>query len=301
MNLKFYSNLHARLYIAALSAIMILIITGTTKAQVAVSLQMNKSSYILNEPVTATIKITNHAGRELILRGNGSRSWLNFHLTSQGRTVPIARRINYKPVIIPAGQTVARKININTTYSLGRMGNYTCTATVNMPGPTRNGFVSNRAQFTVTSGRTIWVQRAGIPQAPGEIREYKLITFSGNRSLELFAQVSSANTGLHIATVPLGQAITIRKPTATLDSNNNMHALYQIKPNLFTHVAISPNGSILSSTYHKRGSSGSIPRLYPLNGSVVVAGAIRHDPQAEAEQQKKIRNISERPPFLYRR
>lgn len=279
-----------------------MLLAGTqAHAQVAVNLKMSKSSYILNEPVTATVQITNHAGRQLVLRGNSSRPWLSFHLTSSGRTVPIARRINYKPVVIPAGQTVSRRININTTYSLGRMGNYTCTATVNMPGPTRSGFTSNRDHFTVTGGRTVWVQRAGIPKAPGEIREYKLITFSGNRSLELFAQVSSANTGLHIATIPLGKVLTIRNPTGTLDSANNMHALFQVKPDVFTHATISPNGRLLSTNHHKRGVRGGNPRLYALNGAVVVAGAVPYDPKAEAEQRKKIRNISERPAFIYKR
>ncbi len=287
---------------AIIVATAILICAGShVHAQIAVSLEMNKQSYILNEPVSATIQITNHAGRQLVFRGNSARPWLSFHLVSNGKAVPIARRMNYNALVIPAGQTVSRKININSTYSLGRMGNYTCTATVNMPGPTRNGFTSNRDHFTVTGGRTVWVQRAGIPKAPGEIREYKLITFSGNRALELFAQVSSANSGLHIATIPLGKVLTMRRPTGTLDSANNMHALYQVKPSLFTHVTISPNGKILSATHHKRGKSGSDPRLYPLNGAVVVAGAIPFSPEAEAAQLKKIRNISERPAFIFRK
>lgn len=287
--------------LAATALAVVLLAGSSAHAQIAVRLQMSKDSYMLNEPVSATIHITNHAGRQLVFQGSSVRPWLNFHLVSSGRVVPIARRMNYGRLVIPAGQTVARKINISTTYSLGRMGNYSCTATVNMPGPTRNGFSSNRDQFTVTSGRPVWIQRAGIPEAPGEIREYKLLTFSGNRAMELYAQVSSANTGLHIATVPLGKVLTIRKPTATLDSRNNMHALYQVKPNVFTHVTISPKGRILSASHHKRGVSGQDPRLYALNGAVVVAGSVPYSPQAEAEQRRKIRKISERPPFIYRR
>jgi hypothetical protein len=300
MNPKYSTLPKPGLFIGAFALIFVLLAGTRAHAQIAVHMKMSKSSYMLNEPVSATIQITNHAGRQLVLSGNSTRPWLSFHLVSNGKVVPIARRMNYNSVMIPAGQTVSRKININTSYSLGRMGNYTCMATVNMPGPTRNGFTSNRALFTVTSGRTIWVQRAGIPKAPGEIREYKLISFSGNRAIELYAEVSSANTGLKIATIPLGNVLTIRKPTATLDSANNMHALYQVKPDVFTHVTVSPNGSVLSATHHKRGASGNDPRLYALNGAVVVAGAVAYNPQAEAEQAKKIRNISERPPFTYR-
>ena len=290
-----------RLRYGSLLALLVLTLTMTqAHAQVTVRLQMSKANYILNEPVTATVHITNHAGRQLVLKGEHNRAWLNFHLTSGGRVIPNARLMDYKPVVIPAGQTVARSIAINTTYALGNMGNYVCTASVNMPGPTRNGFSSNRTQFTITSGRTAWVQRAGIPNAPGEVREYKLLTFSGNRSLELFAQVSSANNGRNIATIPLGKILSFRKPTGTLDRANNMHVIYQVKPNLFTHTCISPNGQVISAAHHQRGATGD-PRLITFaNGEVRIAGSIPYDPAAEAAQRKKIHNISERPPFVYR-
>lgn len=283
--------------LAALASICLL---PEAKAQVAVRLQMNKANYILNEAVTATVHITNHAGRDLVLRGDATRPWLNFHLTSGGRVIPNARRMNYRPVVIPSGQTVARSVAISTSFALGSMGNFSCVASVNMPGPTRNGFTSNRTQFTITNGRTVWEQRAGIPNAPGEIRVYKLLTFSGNSAMELFAQVSSKNSGRNIATIPMGKILTFRRPTGTLDGSNNMHALYQVKPNLFAHSCISTTGQVKFTSYHKRGASGD-PRLITFgNGEVRVAGGIPYSPQAEAAQRKKIHNISERPAFIYK-
>lgn len=283
-----------------LASLFGLLACSQAHAQVAVRLQMEKSNYLIGEPVSATISITNHAGRQLVLSGDRIQSWLNFQLSASGRAVPAARRINYKPAVIPAGQTVARRVVLSTSYALGRMGNYTCSASVRMPGPAVNGFTSNRVHFTITSGRTAWVQRAGLPKAPGEIREYKLITFTGNRGLDLYAEVTSKNTGRRIATLPLGKILTFRNPTATLDGANNMHALYQVKPNLFTHTSVSPNGQILSSSFHKRGAQGD-PRLMTFaNGVVRVAGSVPYKPEAEAAQRKKIHNISERPPFIYR-
>jgi hypothetical protein len=284
-----------------LAAGFTLLACGQAHSQVAVRLKMNKSNYILNEPVSATVFITNHAGRELVLRGTNSRPWLNFHLTSSGRVVPTARRVNYNAVVIPAGQTVSRSVSVSSSYSLGRMGNYTCVASVNMPGPTRNGFSSNRVHFTVTNGRTAWVQRAGIPDAPGEIREYKLLTFSGNRSMEIYAQVASANTGANICTIPLGKILSFRRPTATLDGANNMHALYQVKPNLFTHTCVSPKGEVLSTAQFKRGASGD-PRLMTFgDGEVRVAGGVPFDAVEEAAKRKKIHGITERPAGVFNR
>lgn len=288
----------ARTRLAA--AIVALCAATQAHAQVAVRLQMEKSNYLVGEPVSATLSITNHAGRQLVLSGDRVQSWLNFQLSVSGRAVPPARKINYKPVVIPAGRTVARRVVLSAGYALGRMGNYTCNASVKMPGPATNGFTSNRVHFTVASGRTVWLQRAGMPKAPGEIREYRLITFTDNRGLDLYAEVTSKNTGRRIATLPLGKILTFRKPTATLDGANNMHALYQVKPNIFAHTAISPNGRILSSSFHKRGATGD-PRLTTFaNGSVHVAGGVPYKPEAEAAQRRKIHNISERPPFIYR-
>ena len=269
-------------------------------SQVAVRLKMNKSSYILNEPVSATVYITNHAGRQLNLQGKGHTPWLNFNLSKQGRSIPVTRKINYSGLVIPAGQTLTRTVSLSSSYSLGTMGNYVCTVSVNMPGPTRNGFSSNRVRFTVTNGRPAWVQRAGIPNAPGEIREYRLLTFTGNRYMELYAQVLSANTGRNIRTLPLGKILSFRKPKGTLDGANNMHALYQVKPNLFTHVCISAKGDILTSEQFKRGSTGD-PRFMTFgDGEVKVAGGIPFSAEIEAAERKKIHSINDRPAGVYK-
>ncbi len=250
--------------------------------------------------VAATLQISNHAGRQLVLRTENGRPWLNFHIVSRGRVIPVARKINYGALVLPSGQTKARTVTLNLSHALGHMGNYTCQASINMPGSTRNGFLSNRAHFTVTNGRPVWTQRVGIPKAPGEIREYKLLTFSGNRAVELFAEVSSANRHQNIATIPLGKILSFRRPTGTLDGANNMHALYQVKPNLFGHTCLTPNGKVKFTTYHKRGASGD-PRLITFgNGEVRVAGGILYNAEAEAAQRKKIHKASERPAFIYR-
>jgi len=269
------------------------------KAQVIVRLELSKSSYIINEPVKAIIYITNHAGRELTLSNENGRPWLDFNISSRGRPVYPARRINYGAAIIPAGQTVARSVSLNVSYALEKMGSYTCQAYIKMPGSSTDGFASNRAHFTVTKGRVEWSQRIGVPDAPDEIREYELLTFTGNRAMELFAHVTSTNRGQEIATIPLGKIISFRKPTGTLDAANNLHALYQVKPDLFGHSCITPSGVLKFTTFHKRGASGDPRLMIFADGEVRIAGGILFDPVAEEEARKKVRNASERPPFIY--
>lgn len=269
------------------------------KAQVIVRLELSKSSFIINEPVKAIIYITNHAGRELTLSNENDRPWLDFNISSRGRPVYPARRINYGAAIIPAGQTVARSVSLNVSYALEKMGSYTCQAYIKMPGSSTDGFASNRAHFTVTKGRVEWSQRVGVPDAPDEIREYELLTFTGNRAMELFAHVTSTNRGQEIATIPLGKIISFRKPTGTLDAANNLHALYQVKPDMFGHSCITPSGVLKFTTFHKRGSSGDPRLMIFADGEVRIAGGVLFDPVAEEEARKKVRNASERPPFIY--
>ena len=269
-------------------------------AQVSVHLQMNKKSYVVGEPITATLNITNRSGRRLVLSNNQVSSWLNFEISNSGRSIPPARKVNYKSAVIPAGQSIARSVNVSTAYAIGRFGNYTCSASVRLPGSTINGTSSNRVHFTVGKGRAVWRERAGLHKSPKQIREYGLVTFNGNGGLELYAEVKSKNTGLSIATVPLGKVINFRNPTASIDRQSNMHALYQVKPDLFTHVKISPNGRILSSSHHKRGRLGA-PRLTTFtSGEVVVAGSVPFDPKKAAADRRKIHPISERPPILFK-
>ena len=269
------------------------------KAQVIVRLELSKSSFIINEPVKAIIYITNHAGRELTLSNENGRPWLDFNISSRGRPVYPARRINYGAAIIPAGQTVARSVSLNVSHALEKMGSYTCQAYIKMPGSSTDGFASNRAHFTVTKGRVEWSQRVGVPDAPDEIREYELLTFTGNRAMELFAHVTSTNRGQEIATIPLGKIISFRKPTGTLDAANNLHALYQVKPDMFGHSCITPSGVLKFTTFHKRGSSGDPRLMIFADGEVRIAGGVLFDPVAEEEARKKVRNASERPPFIY--
>ena len=285
---------------ALICAIVITIATlPQAKAQVIVRLELSKSSYIINEPVKAIIYITNHAGRELTLSNENGRPWPDFNISSRGRPVYPARRINYGAAIIPAGQTVARSVSLNVSYALEKMGSYTCQAYIKMPGSSTDGFASNRAHFTVTKGRVEWSQRIGVPDAPDEIREYELLTFTGNRAMELFAHVTSTNRGQEIATIPLGKIISFRKPTGTLDAANNLHALYQVKPDLFGHSCITPSGVLKFTTFHKRGASGDPRLMIFADGEVRIAGGVLFDPVAEEEARKKVRNASERPPFIY--
>ena len=278
---------------------ILFIMASQLQAQLVVRLQMNKSSYLLNEPVTAIVQITNNAGRDLKLRGTPGRPWLAFNISARGTTMPSVGRVDIQPLVVPRGQTVSTKVVLSTQYALGSRGNYTAEASVSM-GSSGLFIASNRSHFSVSGGIVLWRQRAGVPGSSEEVREYKLTRFTGDGSVELFAEVNSANRGVHYATIPLGKVLSSHTPLASLDEKNQLHILYQVSPVIFVHTVISLQGDVVSAGYIKK-STDSPPRLIRQgNGTVYVSGGVDYDPTVTAKKRNKVRKSSDRPSSVYR-
>jgi len=97
----------------------------------------------------------------------------------------------------------------------------------------------------------------------------------------------------------MGDALSIRKPSVTVDKNQRMHVLFLATPTMWAHYMIDLDGNVVNREIHKRGAQGD-PRLLTFaDGTVQVANSIPYDPQAAAAARAKIRRISERPPFVY--
>lgn len=297
--MKAYFHTHQWI-LATVFTVLAILMAPSTEAQIRAQLKMNKRTYLLNEPVKATLEITNQTGGQLNLHGRPGKPWMMFHVTVDGQALPQARRIEYKPAVIPMGQTIRREVVLNSAYALGYLGNYVCEVAINLPGTVGNAISSNRDHFVVSTGRTTWSERAGVPGSKGETREFRIVSFSGNGALELFAEVHSVNRNSHMATVPLGQVMNFRNPKGVLDRANTMHLLYQVKPEYFVHVNISLDGKVISAQYIKR-AANSLPKVTKLgNGTVMVTGGTLYNPEEEAAKRKKIHNASDRPATIFR-
>lgn len=139
-----------------IAVIMVLLgsfFTGETEAQIRVNMQMSKRAYVLNEPVKATLQITNQTGGELILENTSNKPWVTFNATSEGNTLAKVAIVNYPKLIIPIGQTVATECIISDSYALGGQGAYACEAVVHLPGVSSSSVSSNRCPFVISNGR----------------------------------------------------------------------------------------------------------------------------------------------------
>lgn len=273
------------------------------EAQVRVDLRLSKRSYVAHEPVLATVTITNHAGREILIHNEGAgrrtMSWLDFSLrNARGTTLSPITSATFRSLRIPAGQSVSRTIDLNTLYRVSDLGNYNGHAVVRMPGGV-GIFNSNRVSFKVTKGHTIFAQRIGDP-ASRNVREFRVSTFNAAQKSSLYVHLVHIQTGRTLQAFKLGDALTFNKPQATVDGGNNLHVLFLTAPGVFAHARVSPDGQFLGNRYFKRAVTGQ-PTLQTLShGEVAVGNAIPYDPKAEASQRAQIRRLSERPPLTYR-
>ena len=271
------------------------------EAQLDVRLQMSKKEFVANEQVQAVLTLTNRAGRDIYLHGEGRSSWLDFTIKNR-RGVPLspARAPLFGAVNVPAGRSITKTIAISSYYRVSDLGHYNGYASIRMPGTNPpQMFTSNRVHFDVIQARKLYSQRVGVAGSK-TVREYHLLTFTSNNKSRLYVEVEDVNTGRSLSTYSIGEALMFRKPHATVDGNNAMHILFLTTPTIFSHVRVNPDGKFLGRSYYKRGTTGS-PRLVTFaNGEVKVAGGIFYDPKQEQAQRDKIKKLSERPPFAYR-
>lgn len=289
MNLRYL-----RLFLSLLA-----MVTGA-HAQLATSLKLSKTQYVAGEPVVAVVTITNHAGRELTFHGDARTPWLDFLIrSSQGRPVtPIAQN-SFGAMKIAAGQTMSRQVDLSSLFRLSEPGGYSVAAVIRMPGEVQEATTTNRVSFNLSPGRVYWSQKIGVAGKPGETREYRVLNFSGNQKSQLYVQVVNDRNGMALRTFPIGDTLTLRKPTITVDGQQRLHVMFLATPTMWVHTQVDIDGKVVQRDIHQRGPSGDPKLLSFADGSVRVSNSIPYDPAAVAAARAKIRKISERPDFVY--
>ena len=293
------------LYLFLLGLAAITLLTPRVEAQISVSIKAEKSIYVAYEPLHMVVSITNRAGRDVVLSGQqGSKnsSWLSFEITdASGHLVSPKRIVNYEPVIIPAGQTLQRKIPINVAYPMSRKGLYRIRGNVYFP-QLKKYFNSNLQTIHVSDGREIWHQVVGVPEGyrgEGTYRRFSMLTFANGAEKHLYVRVHDEQNGAVRATFSLGPVILVRNPEFTIDRENRLHTLHMAAPRTYAHSVIDINGAVINREIYREDTER--PRLAAAGvGDVVVVGGISEKEEASNPIDADIRRLSERPKGLPR-
>lgn len=277
----------AALFLAALSA----------QAQIQVELKFARLQYVAYEPVLATIKIRNLAGREIELRDANGQRWFGFEVTAgEGRLLAPETQNAEVSLRIGAGETVTRKINLTPTFPIHDLGSYRVRANVFFADLNRF-FYSPTKLFQVGDARPIWQRTVGVPEGmagAGGVRTYSLLSNRFPDHTKLYVRVEDKSTGAVYSTYPLGRVIAVDEPQAELDRANQLHVLHCAAPRTWAYSQVGLNGQLLGKSTFMENKTR--PRLHQsANGAVAVRGGMIDAPVSESNRSPAAK-LSARPP-----
>jgi hypothetical protein len=279
-----------------LACLFLLLARG--EAQIQIDLRLKRSQYIAYEPVTATLAITNLAGRGIDLHNADGQPWFGLEVTgSEGQPIaPVATDNKQLPLKIEAGERVTQKINLTLFYPVHDAGTYRVRAHVYF-ADTSNFFYSRTTAFEVTDARPIWQKTVGIPEwRSGSARTYSLLTNRFPDHTSLYVRVENKNSGIVYATYSLGRAIAFNEPQAELDRANQLHVLHCAAPRSWAYSRVGLNGELLERSSFMEMKTR--PRLFhAADGAVAVRGGMLESPAAPSARNRAPK-LSDRPPKM---
>jgi hypothetical protein len=259
-------------------------LAAAAQAQIQVELKFKRLQYIAHEPVMATVKITNLAGRDVDLHDENGQHWFGFEINAgEGRLLAPLRQHAAEPALhVEAGKTVTRKIDLTPDFPVHDFGAYHVRANVYF-ADLNKFFYSQTKVFEVTDARAIWQKTVGVPEGmpgAGEVRTYSLLSNRFPDHTSLYVRVENKNNGVVYTTYLLGRVIAFDEPQAELDRANQLHVLHCAAPRSWAYSHIGLNGELLAhSTFME---TKTRPRLrHAPDGAIAVSGGMLDVPVAQ--------------------
>lgn len=294
------NNRYQYLFVSIFSAVF-LFLAKESNAQLIVSMNLSKTNYITYEPIVATVTVYNRAGNDIVLGGPKGRGWMSFDVYRDGQLLsPRSVDGGFETMLLKAGRSVTKKVDINRLYPVSDYGSYTINASVYFP-PRRSYFSSKKSRINVTDARAFWKQSFGFSQGRNKLASFRQFSLHEHRE--------SANSALYVrlretkgtkvyCTFSLGRFINVRKPQATIDAQNRLHVMHMISPRIYSHARVSPEGAFLGNEYFRETADTRPSLVIDEGGTVKVVGGIAYDPNKPPEAEQQPRSASELPPGL---
>ncbi len=307
--------------LAGVAILIGLSLTTTSHAQLQVRINAPQGEYVAHERVPVGVSVTNRSGRDIVLAAPEGQDWLEFRVFRGARAVRrVAAAGAFESTILKSGQTITKTVDLASFYSMGAYGFYTFQASVYF-SPARNWITSNRESARVVGARELWTETFGTQRErpadeedlsrfeslndPGgnrimTLRTHKMMKYLGNDKSFLYYQLEDPNTQTIHTCYRLGELIDIRPPRFGIDSENNAHALFMIRPQLYAKIQIDTKGNViesLSKFYKEHNNSIPVLRAAP-NGGIVVTGGKEYDPEKVQEIRRTTHRLSDLPQGL---
>ena len=270
-----------------------ILLTSTAQAQIQVELKIKRLEYVAHEPVVATVRITNRAGRDLELADGKGQSWFGFEVnTDSGHLlVPLHQDVSEPALHLEAGKTISRKLNLSAVFPVQDLGIYRVRANVYFADLDRF-FYSSAKVFHVADARPIWQKAVGVPEGmpgAGEGRTYALLSHRFPEHTSLYLRVEDKERGIVYATYSLGHLMAYDEPQIQVDHANQLHVLHCTAPRTWSYSHIGLNGELLGHSSFMETRTRPHLRQRP-DGVVAVRGGKLELPivQSSAPQSGKL-------------
>ncbi|MDB4793424.1 hypothetical protein OAG63_00150 [Methylacidiphilales bacterium] len=257
-------------------------------AQIEVSAQTSRSTFLLYERVDLHVTIANIGDTDIILNNDEGHPWLSFLIAKHDR-LPVSpeRRSDFQPLTLKVGESKTLSVNITPLFSFREAGDYKASAVVDLPG--QGEIISTAVPFTVIEGHKIWSQQRAVE---GSQRIYSLLRFSSTPdSTQLYLRVEAPDENTVYTNIALGEMVSSVDPEVFFDPKGNIHVLHPIALSTYLYTRADPAGKILDQRIFKTFREVP-PRLTKLDdGDVFVAGGLVENPDAPREKLSDAQGI----------
>lgn len=248
-------------------------------AQVAMSLNLNRTVYMQYEPIYAAVTLRNDSGRTLAFGHDPKlQGFILFEIRDSKNNL-VAQipdtEFDTTGLLLRAGEIKRLVIPISKYYNLDHTGSYRVFAYIShiqLPAE----YQSKEVSFQIVNGVKIWTQKVGIPDLTGKGEEkavervYSIhsMTEGPDRFLYLIVEDNHKVYGV----VRIGKRIGLEQFRAEVDMLSRIHLLMPVSPKVFQYLAFALDGSCIANQHWK--ITNTIPTLVrdPANGMVTLVG-----------------------------
>ncbi len=254
------------------------------EAQVALSVEMTQLHYLQYEPVYARVTMRNVSGHPLAFGENqGLRGELRFEIDtpSSGRFAPLLSKETptMRGIILQPGTSRTFTYNVTAFYDVRRLGTYTLKAVISHP-QLKSAYESNKVQFTIVTGETIWESIVGVPkylQKQGDnsnmiaTRRYRIVSYNTGEHFLYILLIEDKDNIYMVRRLGLDLGANLR-PMCAVDDLSRLNVLVAASPKVYAYYQYDVTGKLEKKEV--RIKSDTTPRLVVNKdlGTVVLNG-----------------------------
>jgi len=247
------------------------------RAQMAVEVRLDQEQFLPGEAMPVAVRIANRSGQTVHL--GDSADWLTFTMESADGL--IVSKNGEAPVFgefdLESSKIATKRVDLAPYFNIGKPGRYLITATVHVKNWDKE-FSNTPKEFDLIEGTRLWEESFGLPStnstAAPEMRKFVLQQANYLRKITLYLRLTDAAETHVIRLFPIGPLLSFSRPEAQVDSQSNLHLLYQNGPHIFSYTIYNANAEmILHRTYGFGNIRPKISR--DPNGKVFILGGVR--------------------------